>query len=164
MCVVAVRMPGGSCGWLSPPVPGTSHPPWTNPPGAGSPEGLHSPAGCPEGLPAGGAPSPVPGLRERLRPAPGTGLAAPPPRLLSGSAGGQAPGGQGGERSPAERRAPRRAHRAHRAHRSRRPAAPSAAQPPCDCMVQVSMRSPNMETFKQQKVEDFYDIGEELGR
>ncbi|XP_063121234.1 death-associated protein kinase 2 isoform X4 [Rattus norvegicus] len=25
------------------------------------------------------------------------------------------------------------------------------------------MRSPNMETFKQQKVEDFYDIGEELG-
>lgn len=33
-----------------------------------------------------------------------------------------------------------------------------------DCMVQVSMRSPNMETFKQQKVEDFYDIGEELGR
>nr|XP_036860057.1 death-associated protein kinase 2 isoform X1 [Manis javanica] len=30
-------------------------------------------------------------------------------------------------------------------------------------MVQVSMRSPNMETFKQQKVEDFYDIGEELG-
>ncbi|KAB0406129.1 hypothetical protein E2I00_018591 [Balaenoptera physalus] len=26
------------------------------------------------------------------------------------------------------------------------------------------MRSPNMETFKQQKVEDFYDIGEELGR
>lgn len=33
-----------------------------------------------------------------------------------------------------------------------------------DCMVQASMRSPNMETFKQQKVEDFYDIGEELGR
>ncbi|XP_048649353.1 death-associated protein kinase 2 isoform X2 [Marmota marmota marmota] len=30
-------------------------------------------------------------------------------------------------------------------------------------MVQASMRSPNMETFKQQKVEDFYDIGEELG-
>ncbi|XP_043776265.1 death-associated protein kinase 2-like isoform X2 [Cervus elaphus] len=25
------------------------------------------------------------------------------------------------------------------------------------------MKSPNMETFKQQKVEDFYDIGEELG-
>lgn len=140
MCVVAVRMPGGSCGWLSPPVPGTSHPPWTNPPGAGSPEGLHSPAGCPEGLPAGGAPSPVPGLRERLRPAPGTGLAAPPPRLLSGSAGGQAPGGQGGERSPAERRAPRRAHRAHRAHRSRRPAAPSAAQPPCVSSARLRAR------------------------
>lgn len=33
-----------------------------------------------------------------------------------------------------------------------------------DCVVQASMRSPNMETFKQQKVEDFYDIGEELGR
>lgn len=33
-----------------------------------------------------------------------------------------------------------------------------------DCTVQASMRSPNMETFKQQKVEDFYDIGEELGR
>lgn len=33
-----------------------------------------------------------------------------------------------------------------------------------DCMIQTSMRSPNMETFKQQKVEDFYDIGEELGR
>ncbi|XP_076781474.1 death-associated protein kinase 2 isoform X2 [Arvicanthis niloticus] len=32
-----------------------------------------------------------------------------------------------------------------------------------DCMVQASMRNPNMETFKQQKVEDFYDIGEELG-
>ncbi|XP_032720643.1 death-associated protein kinase 2 isoform X4 [Lontra canadensis] len=31
------------------------------------------------------------------------------------------------------------------------------------CMLQASMRSPNMETFKQQKVEDFYDIGEELG-
>ncbi|XP_039721268.1 death-associated protein kinase 2 isoform X1 [Pteropus medius] len=30
-------------------------------------------------------------------------------------------------------------------------------------MLQASMRSPNMETFKQQKVEDFYDIGEELG-
>ncbi|XP_008058906.1 death-associated protein kinase 2 isoform X1 [Carlito syrichta] len=30
-------------------------------------------------------------------------------------------------------------------------------------MVQASMRSPNMEPFKQQKVEDFYDIGEELG-
>ncbi|CAI9176830.1 unnamed protein product, partial [Rangifer tarandus platyrhynchus] len=25
------------------------------------------------------------------------------------------------------------------------------------------MKSPNMETFKQQEVEDFYDIGEELG-
>lgn len=32
------------------------------------------------------------------------------------------------------------------------------------CMLQASMRSPDMETFKQQKVEDFYDIGEELGR
>ena len=32
------------------------------------------------------------------------------------------------------------------------------------CTLQASMRSPNMETFKQQKVEDFYDIGEELGR
>ncbi|XP_047719919.1 death-associated protein kinase 2 isoform X4 [Prionailurus viverrinus] len=31
------------------------------------------------------------------------------------------------------------------------------------CMLQASMKSPNMETFKQQKVEDFYDIGEELG-
>ncbi|XP_064426394.1 death-associated protein kinase 2 isoform X4 [Mirounga angustirostris] len=31
------------------------------------------------------------------------------------------------------------------------------------CVLQASMRSPNMETFKQQKVEDFYDIGEELG-
>uniref|UniRef100_A0A8C0TLV2 Death-associated protein kinase 2 n=1 Tax=Canis lupus familiaris TaxID=9615 RepID=A0A8C0TLV2_CANLF len=31
------------------------------------------------------------------------------------------------------------------------------------CMLQASMRSSNMETFKQQKVEDFYDIGEELG-
>uniref|UniRef100_A0A4W2I758 Death-associated protein kinase 2 n=5 Tax=Bovinae TaxID=27592 RepID=A0A4W2I758_BOBOX len=31
------------------------------------------------------------------------------------------------------------------------------------CTLQASMRSPNMETFKQQKVEDFYDIGEELG-
>ncbi|KAI2574602.1 LOW QUALITY PROTEIN: DAPK2 isoform 3 [Pan troglodytes] len=31
-------------------------------------------------------------------------------------------------------------------------------------MFQASMRSPNMEPFKQQKVEDFYDIGEELGR
>ncbi|KAM5179091.1 death-associated protein kinase 2 isoform 2-T2 [Callospermophilus lateralis] len=31
------------------------------------------------------------------------------------------------------------------------------------CIVQASMKSPNMETFKQQKVEDFYDIGEELG-
>ncbi|XP_039075602.1 death-associated protein kinase 2 isoform X2 [Hyaena hyaena] len=30
-------------------------------------------------------------------------------------------------------------------------------------MLQASMKSPNMETFKQQKVEDFYDIGEELG-
>ncbi|XP_009427592.1 death-associated protein kinase 2 isoform X2 [Pan paniscus] len=30
-------------------------------------------------------------------------------------------------------------------------------------MFQASMRSPNMEPFKQQKVEDFYDIGEELG-
>ncbi|XP_069339028.1 death-associated protein kinase 2 isoform X1 [Eulemur rufifrons] len=30
-------------------------------------------------------------------------------------------------------------------------------------MVQASMRSPNMEPFKQLKVEDFYDIGEELG-
>ncbi|XP_049467715.1 death-associated protein kinase 2 isoform X2 [Panthera uncia] len=30
-------------------------------------------------------------------------------------------------------------------------------------MFQASMKSPNMETFKQQKVEDFYDIGEELG-
>ncbi|XP_006141805.1 death-associated protein kinase 2 isoform X1 [Tupaia chinensis] len=30
-------------------------------------------------------------------------------------------------------------------------------------MVQASMKSPNMEAFKQQKVEDFYDIGEELG-
>ncbi|XP_043776643.1 death-associated protein kinase 2-like isoform X1 [Cervus elaphus] len=29
--------------------------------------------------------------------------------------------------------------------------------------LQASMKSPNMETFKQQKVEDFYDIGEELG-
>lgn len=32
------------------------------------------------------------------------------------------------------------------------------------CMFEASMRSPNMEPFKQQKVEDFYDIGEELGR
>ncbi|KAF4008179.1 hypothetical protein G4228_019830 [Cervus hanglu yarkandensis] len=32
------------------------------------------------------------------------------------------------------------------------------------CTLQASMKSPNMETFKQQKVEDFYDIGEELGR
>ncbi|KFO26011.1 Death-associated protein kinase 3 [Fukomys damarensis] len=31
------------------------------------------------------------------------------------------------------------------------------------CRVQSSMRSPDMESFKQQKVEDFYDIGEELG-
>ncbi|XP_036100379.1 death-associated protein kinase 2 isoform X2 [Molossus molossus] len=31
------------------------------------------------------------------------------------------------------------------------------------CVLQASMRSPDMETFKQQKVEDFYDIGEELG-
>ncbi|XP_060030310.1 death-associated protein kinase 2 isoform X4 [Erinaceus europaeus] len=30
-------------------------------------------------------------------------------------------------------------------------------------MLQASMKSPNMEAFKQQKVEDFYDIGEELG-
>ncbi|XP_073922272.1 death-associated protein kinase 2 isoform X3 [Castor canadensis] len=30
-------------------------------------------------------------------------------------------------------------------------------------MLQASMRSPIMATFKQQKVEDFYDIGEELG-
>ncbi|XP_072868322.1 death-associated protein kinase 2 isoform X2 [Chlorocebus sabaeus] len=30
-------------------------------------------------------------------------------------------------------------------------------------MFEASMRSPNMEPFKQQKVEDFYDIGEELG-
>uniref|UniRef100_A0A5F7ZJ67 Death associated protein kinase 2 n=1 Tax=Macaca mulatta TaxID=9544 RepID=A0A5F7ZJ67_MACMU len=30
-------------------------------------------------------------------------------------------------------------------------------------MFETSMRSPNMEPFKQQKVEDFYDIGEELG-
>ncbi|XP_033045712.1 death-associated protein kinase 2 isoform X3 [Trachypithecus francoisi] len=30
-------------------------------------------------------------------------------------------------------------------------------------MFKASMRSPNMEPFKQQKVEDFYDIGEELG-
>nr|XP_055175765.1 death-associated protein kinase 2 isoform X1 [Nyctereutes procyonoides]XP_055175766.1 death-associated protein kinase 2 isoform X1 [Nyctereutes procyonoides] len=30
-------------------------------------------------------------------------------------------------------------------------------------MLQASMRNSNMETFKQQKVEDFYDIGEELG-
>uniref|UniRef100_A0A452DNH7 Death-associated protein kinase 2 n=1 Tax=Capra hircus TaxID=9925 RepID=A0A452DNH7_CAPHI len=30
-------------------------------------------------------------------------------------------------------------------------------------MFRASMRSPNMETFRQQKVEDFYDIGEELG-
>uniref|UniRef100_A0A8C6DWU3 non-specific serine/threonine protein kinase n=1 Tax=Moschus moschiferus TaxID=68415 RepID=A0A8C6DWU3_MOSMO len=29
--------------------------------------------------------------------------------------------------------------------------------------LQASMRSPTMEMFKQQKVEDFYDIGEELG-
>jgi hypothetical protein len=33
-----------------------------------------------------------------------------------------------------------------------------------DYMLQASMRSPIMATFKQQKVEDFYDIGEELGR
>lgn len=31
-------------------------------------------------------------------------------------------------------------------------------------MLPASMRSPNMEAFKQQKVEDCYDIGEELGR
>ncbi|KAM7159316.1 death-associated protein kinase 2 isoform 13-T15 [Molossus nigricans] len=31
------------------------------------------------------------------------------------------------------------------------------------CVLRASMRSPDMETFKQQKVEDFYDIGEELG-
>uniref|UniRef100_A0A8C2YS38 Death-associated protein kinase 2 n=1 Tax=Chinchilla lanigera TaxID=34839 RepID=A0A8C2YS38_CHILA len=30
-------------------------------------------------------------------------------------------------------------------------------------LIQASMRSPDMESFKQQKVEDFYDIGEELG-
>ncbi|XP_060030314.1 death-associated protein kinase 2 isoform X6 [Erinaceus europaeus] len=34
---------------------------------------------------------------------------------------------------------------------------------PKGCMLQASMKSPNMEAFKQQKVEDFYDIGEELG-
>ncbi|XP_029092461.1 death-associated protein kinase 2 isoform X1 [Monodon monoceros] len=34
---------------------------------------------------------------------------------------------------------------------------------PQGCTLQASMRSPNMETFKQEKVEDFYDIGEELG-
>lgn len=28
----------------------------------------------------------------------------------------------------------------------------------------ASMRSPNMALFKQQKVEDVYEIGEELGR
>ncbi|XP_036909989.1 death-associated protein kinase 2 isoform X5 [Sturnira hondurensis] len=44
-------------------------------------------------------------------------------------------------------------------------AVPTAAQPSAvqGCVRQASMRIPNMETFKQQKVEDFYDIGEELG-
>ncbi|XP_043777007.1 death-associated protein kinase 2-like [Cervus elaphus] len=61
------------------------------------------------------------------------------------------------ERSRSESSAPRRAPGAHRA-----PTA-AAAQPPAGCTLQASMKSPNMETFKQQKVEDFYDIGEELG-
>uniref|UniRef100_A0A7N9DIA5 non-specific serine/threonine protein kinase n=1 Tax=Macaca fascicularis TaxID=9541 RepID=A0A7N9DIA5_MACFA len=100
-----------------------------------------------------GAQSPVPRSRARLQPAPGTGLAAPPPRLLGCSAGGR--------RALWEERTagPSPAHPAV----SPVPAAVAAAQPPAGCMFETSMRSPNMEPFKQQKVEDFYDIGEELG-
>lgn len=65
----------GSLGALGRPLPGRE-------------AGL-SPRGCPEGAPAGGAQSPVPRSRARLQPAPGTGLAAPPPRLLGCSAGGR---------------------------------------------------------------------------
>nr|XP_059858887.1 death-associated protein kinase 2 [Delphinus delphis] len=81
-----------------------------------------------------------------------------PPRPLGSSAalraGGRPPRR---ERSRAESSAPGRAPRAYRA------STPGAAQPPAGCTLQASMRSPNMETFKQEKVEDFYDIGEELG-
>ncbi|XP_065798102.1 death-associated protein kinase 2-like [Muntiacus reevesi] len=114
------------------------------------PGGLQpSPQGAPRGLPAGGAQSRVSGLRARLQPAPGTGPAAPPSRWLCGRARR--------ERSRSESSAPRRAPGAHRAP------TPAAAQPPAGCTLQASMKRPNMETFKQQKVEDFYDIGEELG-
>ncbi|KAM9714946.1 uncharacterized protein ACBT57_020133 [Dama dama] len=143
-----VRENARSCDWLSPPLREPRllevlDPTW--------PGGLQpSPQGAPRGLPAGGAQSRVSGLRARLQPAPGTGPAAPPPRCLCGRASR--------ERSRSESSAPGRAPGAHRG-----PTA-AAAQPPAGCTLQASMKSPNMETFKQQKVEDFYDIGEELGR
>ncbi|CAN0541042.1 unnamed protein product [Rangifer tarandus platyrhynchus] len=142
-----VRENARSCDWLSSPL----REPWLlevlDPtwPGGLQP----SPQGVPRGLPAGGAQSRVSGLRARLQPAPGTGPAAPPPRWLCGRARR--------ERSRSESSAPLRAPGAHRAP------TPAAAQPPAGCTLQASMKSPNMETFKQQEVEDFYDIGEELG-
>lgn len=77
-----------------------------------------SPRGSPAGVPAGGAPSSGPSVRARLQPAPGTGLAAPPPRLLGGSAGGRR--AQGAELSRAPRSPPRP---------GARPASAHAAQP-----------------------------------
>lgn len=70
----------------------------------------------------------------RLQPAPGTGPAAPPSRLLRGSAGRRAPTAQGAERSRAESSAPGRAPRAYRA------STPGAAQPPAVSSARLRAR------------------------
>ena len=93
-----------SCHWLSPPLLGTSRPrrcPLR--PGSLGPH----PGAVPRGLPVEGAPSAVSGLRVRLQPAPGTGPAAPPSRLLRGSAGRRTPTAQGAEPSRQQRGRPR---------------------------------------------------------